>query len=160
MPHRGRLNLITDVLKYSLTALFHKIKGGAEIPESLGAQGDVISHLGPFPLRHLSAYSLPKFCYYLVASPNLSYKGAADPIKVSLLPNPSHLEAVNPVALGKTRAKQYSLLKTTPGDCKLGDKVMCVQLHGDASFTGQGVVMESLGLSERRRYFDPLWEIK
>ena len=56
-------------------------------------------------------------------------------------------EAVNPVALGKTRAKQFALLKTSPAECKLGDKVMCVQLHGDASFTGQGVVMESLGLS-------------
>lgn len=58
------------------------------------------------------------------------------------------LEAVNPVALGKTRAKQYALLKTSSGDCQLGDKVMCVQIHGDASFSGQGVVMESLGLSE------------
>jgi probable 2-oxoglutarate dehydrogenase E1 component DHKTD1 len=55
---------------------------------------------------------------------------------------------VNPIALGKTRAKQYALLKTSPADCKLGDRVMCVQLHGDASFAGQGVVMESLGLSE------------
>jgi probable 2-oxoglutarate dehydrogenase E1 component DHKTD1 len=59
-------------------------------------------------------------------------------------------EAVNPVALGKTRAKQFALLKTSPAECKLGDKVMCVQLHGDASFTGQGVVMESLGLSAFR----------
>ena len=62
-------------------------------------------------------------------------------------------EAVNPVALGKTRAKQFSLLKQlvrsgTPLDeCFPGDKVMCVQLHGDASFTGQGVVMEGLSLS-------------
>lgn len=69
-------------------------------------------------------------------------------MKVSLLPNPSHLEAVIPVALGKTRAKQYSLVKSSPEDCMLGDKAMCVQLHGDASFTGQGVVMETLGLSE------------
>jgi probable 2-oxoglutarate dehydrogenase E1 component DHKTD1 len=68
-------------------------------------------------------------------------------VKVSLLPNPSHLEAVSPVALGKTRAKQYSLLESSPESCMLGDKVMCVQLHGDASFTGQGVVMETLGLS-------------
>lgn len=59
----------------------------------------------------------------------------------------SAAEAVNPVAMGKTRAKQYSLLKTSPEDCSLGDKVMCVQIHGDASFTGQGIVMESLGLS-------------
>ncbi|KAH9478201.1 putative 2-oxoglutarate dehydrogenase E1 component DHKTD1, mitochondrial [Psilocybe cubensis] len=127
MPHRGRLNLLTDILQYSPAALFHKIKGGYEIPEDLGAEGDVLSHL--------------------VSSPSLSYPGASHPIKVSLLPNPSHLEAVNSVAMGKTRAKQYSLLKTSPDDCKLGDKVMCVQLHGDASFTGQGVVMESLGLS-------------
>ena len=80
-----------------------------------------------------------------VASPTLSYEGSD--INVSLLPNPSHLEAVSPVALGKTRAKQYSLLNISPEDCKLGDKAMCVQLHGDASFTGQGVVMETLGLS-------------
>ncbi|EGO30021.1 hypothetical protein SERLADRAFT_433954 [Serpula lacrymans var. lacrymans S7.9] len=127
MPHRGRLNLLTELLEYSPTALFHKIKGGAEIPEELGAEGDVISHL--------------------VAFPTLNYDGAQNPIKVSLQPNPSHLEAVNPVALGKARAKQYTLLKTSPKDCKLGDKVMCVQLHGDASFTGQGVIMETLGLS-------------
>ncbi|KAF8957827.1 Transketolase, pyrimidine binding domain-containing protein [Flammula alnicola] len=119
MPHRGRLNLLTDTLGYSPAALFHKIKGGYEIPEELGAEGDVLSHL--------------------VSSPSLSYPGATHPVKVSLLPNPSHL--------GKTRAKQYALLKTSPEDCKLGDRVMCVQIHGDASFTGQGVVMESLGLS-------------
>lgn len=57
-------------------------------------------------------------------------------------------EAVNPVALGKTRAKQLSLIKDANPECALGDKVMCVQLHGDAAFTGQGVVMEGLGLSE------------
>ncbi|KAI0029023.1 dehydrogenase E1 and transketolase domain-containing protein 1 [Vararia minispora EC-137] len=127
MPHRGRLNLLTGLLEYSPAALFHKIRGGYEIPEELGAVGDVISHL--------------------VASPTLEYPGATAPVKVSLQPNPSHLEAVNPVAMGKTRAKQYSLLKTSPDDCRLGDRAMCVQLHGDASFTGQGVVMESLGLS-------------
>lgn len=57
-------------------------------------------------------------------------------------------EAVNPVALGKTRAKQYALLKTSPKDCQLGDRIMCVQLHGDASFAGQGVIMETFGLSK------------
>ncbi|KDR79783.1 hypothetical protein GALMADRAFT_241860 [Galerina marginata CBS 339.88] len=127
MPHRGRLNLLTDILQYSPAAMFHKVKGGYEIPEELGAEGDVLSHL--------------------VASPSLTYPGAPHPLKVSLLPNPSHLEAVNPVALGKTRAKQFALLKTSPADCKLGDRVLCVQLHGDASFAGQGVVMESFGLS-------------
>ena len=68
-------------------------------------------------------------------------------VKITLLPNPSHLEAVNPVALGKTRAKQFALIKEAEEGCMLGDKVMCVQMHGDASFVGQGVVMESLGLS-------------
>ncbi|KII87937.1 hypothetical protein PLICRDRAFT_92812 [Plicaturopsis crispa FD-325 SS-3] len=145
MPHRGRLNLLTDpaLLAFPPVALFHKIRGGAEVPRELGVGGDVVSHL--------------------VASPTLTYPGAPNPVKVSLLPNPSHLEAVNPVALGKTRAKQYALLKsisTSPSspqdegcelgdaeECELGDKVMAVQLHGDASFTGQGVVMEGLGLS-------------
>ncbi|KAL0576101.1 hypothetical protein V5O48_005875 [Marasmius crinis-equi] len=127
MPHRGRLNFLTDLLNYSPTALFHKIRGGSEFPEDLGVEGDVISHL--------------------VSSTFLSYPAANESVKVSLLPNPSHLEAANAVALGKTRAKQYSLLKTSPDTCQLGDKVMCVQLHGDASFSGQGVVMESLGLS-------------
>ncbi|KAI5119142.1 hypothetical protein M0805_005221 [Coniferiporia weirii] len=127
MPHRGRLNLLTDLLEMSPSKLFHKVKGGSEIPEELGYSGDVISHL--------------------VASPTLRYGSPALPLKVSLLPNPSHLEAADPVALGKTRAKQFALIKEADPECKLGDKVMCVQLHGDASFTGQGVVMESLGLS-------------
>ncbi|KAK7041441.1 hypothetical protein VNI00_009307 [Paramarasmius palmivorus] len=127
MPHRGRLNFLTDLMGYSPTGLFHKIRGGSEFPEELGAEGDVVSHL--------------------VSSTHLKYSGAQDSVKVSLLPNPSHLEAANAIALGKTRAKQYSLLKTSPDTCQLGDKVMCVQLHGDASFSGQGVVMETLGLS-------------
>jgi 2-oxoglutarate dehydrogenase complex dehydrogenase (E1) component-like enzyme len=61
-------------------------------------------------------------------------------------------QAVNPVALGVTRAKQMSLLKSSPQDCKLGDRVMCVQLHGDAAFAGQGIVAESLGLSGLPHY--------
>ncbi|KAI0628692.1 thiamine diphosphate-binding protein [Trametes polyzona] len=134
MPHRGRLNLLTGLLEYPPSALFHKIKGGSEVPEEYSAGGDVISHL--------------------TASPLLEYNGARKPVKVSLLPNPSHLEAINPVALGKTRAKQFALLKMLEraGEtgCRPGDRVMCVQLHGDASFTGQGIVMEGLGLSTWR----------
>jgi probable 2-oxoglutarate dehydrogenase E1 component DHKTD1 len=61
-------------------------------------------------------------------------------------------QAVNPVALGVTRAKQMSLLKSSPAECQLGDKVLCVQLHGDAAFAGQGVVAESLGLSGLPHY--------
>lgn len=115
--------------------------------------------------------------FWLVSSPTLTY-GSHD-LKISHLPNPSHLEAVNPVALGKTRAKQFALLKKLfgipadtqslnssdaqaqanaaleehIGECYPGDKVLCVQMHGDASFTGQGIVMEGLGLSE---WTDPL----
>jgi probable 2-oxoglutarate dehydrogenase E1 component DHKTD1 len=98
----------------------------------------------------------PDFFFLLppltVSSAHLTYPSAQNSLKVSLLPNPSHLEAVNAVALGKTRAKQYSLLRTSPETCQLGDRVMCVQLHGDASFTGQGVVMETLGLSGLPHY--------
>ncbi|CAG8546415.1 38028_t:CDS:10 [Gigaspora margarita] len=125
MPHRGRLNLLTDLLHFSPTRLFHKIKGNPEFPEDLPATGDVLSHLA--------------------ISSTLEY-GSAKPITISLLHNPSHLEAVNPVAMGKARAKQMDLIKSET-DCELGDRVMCIQLHGDAAFTGQGVIMESFGLS-------------
>lgn len=82
--------------------------------------------------------------------------GASKPLHVSMLHNPSHLEvyyitypkAANPVALGKARARQMYLYESkTETDCFLGDRVMCVQIHGDAAFTGQGVVTETLGLS-------------
>ncbi|KAI8053368.1 dehydrogenase E1 and transketolase domain-containing protein 1 [Syncephalis plumigaleata] len=127
MAHRGRLNLLVDLLKYSPRALFHKVKGNSELPAGIPGIGDVLSHIG--------------------ATPYIDY-GAAEPIHVELLHNPSHLEAVNPVALGKARAKQMGLYDTnTDENCQLGDRVMCVQIHGDAAFTGQGVVMETLGLS-------------
>ncbi|KAF8950794.1 hypothetical protein BGZ52_001388 [Haplosporangium bisporale] len=126
MPHRGRLNLLTDLMQYNPTALFSKVKGNPEFPADLPATGDVLSHIAN--------------------SPKLDY-GEAEPLHVSMLHNPSHLEAVNPVAMGKARAKQMDLIANSSPDCQLGDKVMCVQLHGDAAFTGQGVVMESLGLS-------------
>jgi len=71
---------------------------------------------------------------------------------VSLLHNPSHLEAINPVAMGKARGKQMNMYedmikKIEPNkmDCYIGDRVLCLQIHGDAAFTGQGVVTESLG---------------
>ncbi|KAG0041429.1 hypothetical protein BGZ83_001822 [Gryganskiella cystojenkinii] len=126
MPHRGRLNLLTDLMQYNPTALFSKVKGNPEFPINLPASGDVLSHIAN--------------------SPKIDY-GEAQPIHVSMLHNPSHLEAVNPVAMGKARAKQMDLIAASAPECQLGDKVMCVQLHGDAAFTGQGVVMESLGLS-------------
>nr|XP_019012250.1 oxoglutarate dehydrogenase (succinyl-transferring), E1 component [Kwoniella pini CBS 10737]OCF51031.1 oxoglutarate dehydrogenase (succinyl-transferring), E1 component [Kwoniella pini CBS 10737] len=133
LPHRGRLSLLCDpdLLDYSPVALFSKIKGRPELDPSSapGATGDVISHLS--------------------ATRSIPYKTPEGEknVKVKILQNPSHLEAVNPVALGVTRAKQMELLKSSPEDCQLGDKALCVQLHGDAAFAGQGVVAESLGLS-------------
>ncbi|RUS14431.1 thiamine diphosphate-binding protein, partial [Endogone sp. FLAS-F59071] len=110
MPHRGRLNLLTDLLQYPSAALFHKVKGNSEFPLDVLGSGDVLSHIA--------------------TTPTLDY-GAAHKLKVSLLQNPSHLEAVNPVAMGKARAKQMEMMKTEK-ECELGDRVMCVQLHGDA----------------------------
>ena len=152
MPHRGRLNLLTGMLQFPPSALFHKIKGGSELPEEYGAAGDVISHLSASFLPTLIASDSLTYVFLpSAASPLLEYPGAEKPLHVSLLPNPSHLEAINPVALGKTRAKQFALLKALQREgetsCMPGDRVMCVQLHGDASFTGQGVIMEGLGLS-------------
>ncbi|KAJ3093151.1 putative 2-oxoglutarate dehydrogenase E1 component DHKTD1, mitochondrial [Quaeritorhiza haematococci] len=127
MPHRGRLNLLTDILRFNAAALFHKVKGNAEFPDNVPGIGDVLSHLAN--------------------SVDLDY-GGKKPLHVSMLHNPSHLEAVNPVAMGKARARQMYLYEEgTETDCYLGDRVMCVQLHGDAAFTGQGVVTETLGLS-------------
>jgi probable 2-oxoglutarate dehydrogenase E1 component DHKTD1 len=117
---------------YDPTALFAKVKGSPEFDPSTapGASGDVISHLA--------------------AIKNIEYDGKG--VKIEMLQNPSHLEAVNPVALGITRGKQMKLLKESPAECQLGDRVLCVQLHGDAAFSGQGVVAESLGLSGLPHY--------
>lgn len=131
MPHRGRLNLLTDILKFSPAALFSKVKGNSEFPEDAQVSGDVLSHLA--------------------VSVDLLYD-EAKPLHVSMLHNPSHLEAANPVALGKARAKQMNLYETVQKDCFLGDRVMCIQVHGDSAFTGQGVVTETLGLSNLPHY--------
>ncbi|KAI8381129.1 oxoglutarate dehydrogenase, E1 component [Radiomyces spectabilis] len=130
MPHRGRLNLLCDLLELPHAALFHKLKGNSELPEDTFSSGDVISHL--------------------INNPDLVY--GSDKVHVSLLSNPSHLEAVNPVAMGKARAKQTALLSSADPSCNLGDRVMCVQIHGDAAFTGQGVVTESFCLSNLPHY--------
>lgn len=117
---------------YDQTGMFHKLKGQPEFDPATapGATGDVISHLA--------------------AIRELDYDGKK--VKIEMLQNPSHLEAVNPVALGIVRAKQMSLLKSSPAECQLGDRVLCVQMHGDAAFSGQGVVAESLGLSGLPHY--------
>lgn len=123
------VNLLTGILNFSPTQLFHKIKGNGEFPRSVPGFGDVLSHIG--------------------ISTKLVNEGQ---VNVSLLHNPSHLEAINPVAAGKVRAKQMDLLESSSSGCEIGDKALCVQLHGDAAFSGQGVVTETLSLANLPHY--------
>ena len=91
------------------------------------------------------------FTFVIVNNPTLKYDGQS--VNVSLLSNPSHLEAINPVAMGKARAKQTELMKSADPDCNLGDRVMCVQIHGDAvSVSGYVIFMISFILTKERRH--------
>ncbi|XP_040307385.1 2-oxoadipate dehydrogenase complex component E1 isoform X2 [Herpailurus yagouaroundi] len=129
MPHRGRLNLLTGLLQFPPELMFRKMRGLSEFPEDVSATGDVLSHL--------------------TSSVDLDF-GAHHPLHVTMLPNPSHLEAVNPVAVGKTRGRQQSRQDgdySPDSSAQPGDKVICLQVHGDASFCGQGIVPETFTLS-------------
>ncbi|CAB3396919.1 unnamed protein product [Caenorhabditis bovis] len=130
IAHRGRLNLLTQLMEFPPVHMFRKIKGKPEFPESVDASGDVLSHL-------VSSFD---------------YKGTEGNVHVTMLPNPSHLEAVNPVAMGKTRARAWSLSKGDYAEddrgSRTGDSVLNVLIHGDGAFTGQGVVWESISLSQ------------
>ena len=119
MAHRGRLNVLANVMGKPFRAIFSEFAGGATNPEEVGGSGDVKYHLGTSSDREF------------------------DDIKVhlSLLPNPSHLEAVDPVVLGKCKAEQNAC-----GDVE-GDFILPVLLHGDAAFAAQGIVAECLGFS-------------
>ncbi|XP_030282979.1 2-oxoadipate dehydrogenase complex component E1 [Sparus aurata] len=134
MPHRGRLNLLTGLLKFPPELMFRKMRGLSEFPDTSPAIGDVLSHL--------------------TSSVELEF-GAGHPVHVTMLPNPSHLEAINPVAQGKTRARQQLRKEGdySPEDsAQPGDQVVCLQVHGDGSFTGQGIVPETLTLSNLPHY--------
>ncbi len=117
MPHRGRLNVLCNVLDKPYEAIFSEFQGGGALDEIEGS-GDVKYHLGDSEDRNFSGKQ----------------------VHLSLAANPSHLESVDPVVLGRTRAKQ---------DHYNGDRsvVLPILLHGDAAFAGQGVVAECLGLS-------------
>jgi len=119
MPHRGRLNILANVMEKPFRAIFNEFQGGSFKPEDVDGSGDVKYHLG--------------------ASSDRTFDD--NNVHLSLTANPSHLEAVNPVVLGKARAKQTQL-----GDAER-KQVIPVLLHGDAAFAGQGVVAECLGLS-------------
>jgi 2-oxoglutarate dehydrogenase E1 component len=120
MAHRGRLNVLANVLAKPYKVIFHEFSGGSANPEDVGGSGDVKYHLGTSTDREFDGIK----------------------VHMSLVPNPSHLEAVNPVVLGKTRAQQ-----AIRGDLDDHEQVLPVLIHGDAAFAGQGVVWESLSLS-------------
>jgi 2-oxoglutarate dehydrogenase E1 component len=124
MPHRGRLNVLAQVMAKPQRAIFHEFKGGSSTPGEIEGSGDVKYHLGASSDREFDQ----------------------NKVHLSLTANPSHLEIVDPVVLGKVRAKQDQL-GATPEDRTM---VMPLLIHGDASFAGQGVVAECFGLSGLR----------
>ncbi|HEY8383398.1 MAG TPA: 2-oxoglutarate dehydrogenase E1 component [Microvirga sp.] len=131
MAHRGRLNVLTQVMGKPHRALFHEFKGGSFAPDDVEGSGDVKYHLG--------------------ASSDRTFDG--NNVHLSLTANPSHLEIVDPVVLGKVRAKQDQQ-GCTP-DNRVA--VMPLLIHGDAAFAGQGVVAECFGLSGLRGHRTGGW---
>ncbi|MDP9396075.1 MAG: multifunctional oxoglutarate decarboxylase/oxoglutarate dehydrogenase thiamine pyrophosphate-binding subunit/dihydrolipoyllysine-residue succinyltransferase subunit, partial [Actinomycetota bacterium] len=127
MPHRGRLNVLANIAGKSYGQIFREFEGNQD-PRSVQGSGDVKYHLG--------------------TRGTFTAESGAD-CKVYLAANPSHLEAVNPVLEGIARAKQDRLNKGGGGE---GYTVLPVLLHGDAAFAGQGVVAETLNLSQLRGY--------
>ena len=122
MPHRGRLNILANVMRKPYRAIFNEFQGGSFKPEDVDGSGDVKYHLG--------------------ASSDREFDGNS--VHLSLTANPSHLEAVNPVVLGKARAKTDQLKDDER------TSVIPILLHGDAAFAGQGVVAECFALSGLR----------
>ena len=124
MAHRGRLNVLANVLDKPFVNIFSEFQGNPANPEDVQGSGDVKYHLG--------------------TSADREFDGKT--VHLTLTPNPSHLEVVNPVVLGRVRAKQRQR-----GD-KARQKVMGILLHGDAAFIGQGLVAETFELSELNGY--------
>jgi 2-oxoglutarate dehydrogenase E1 component len=133
MAHRGRLNVLAAVMGKPYQAIFNEFQGGSATPDDVLGSGDVKYHLG--------------------ASSDRSFDG--NNVHLSLTANPSHLEIVNPVVLGKARAKQAQRATWTEEGAALHDlraRVMPLLIHGDAAFAGQGVVAECFALSGLRGY--------
>ncbi|MBO9574177.1 MAG: 2-oxoglutarate dehydrogenase E1 component [Sphingobium sp.] len=127
MAHRGRLNVLANVMAKGFRVIFHEFSGGTANPEDVGGSGDVKYHLG--------------------TSTDREFDGVK--VHMSLVPNPSHLETVDPVVLGKVRAQQLFRDDIGPGKHK---QVLPVLIHGDAAFAGQGIVWECFGFSGVRGY--------
>ncbi len=121
MPHRGRLNTLVNVVKKPFTAVFSEFGGESFKPDDVQGSGDVKYHLGTSTDIEIAGHN----------------------VHVSLQPNPSHLEAVDPVVVGKVRARQ-----DMAGDTRARASVMGILMHGDAAFAGQGLVYETLAMSQ------------
>ncbi|MGF7155271.1 2-oxoglutarate dehydrogenase E1 component [Novosphingobium gossypii] len=132
MAHRGRLNVLSNVLAKPYKVIFHEFSGGTANPEDVGGSGDVKYHLGTSADREFDGIK----------------------VHMSLMPNPSHLETVDPVVLGKVRAYQQ-IADDIGDDIGPGGKhkqVLPVLIHGDAAFAGQGIIWECFGLSGVKGY--------
>ena len=131
MAHRGRLNVLSQVMGKPHRAIFNEFKGGSFQPEDVEGSGDVKYHLGASADREFDD----------------------NRVHLSLTANPSHLEIVNPVVLGKARAKQDQIAGRTRTEIvplETRAQVLPLLIHGDAAFAGQGVVAECFGLSGLR----------
>ena len=128
MPHRGRLNVLAAVMGKPYHQIFHEFQGGSITPEEVEGSGDVKYHLG--------------------ASSDREFDG--NRVHLSLTANPSHLEAVDPVVIGKARSKQDRIAPKEVETYRT--HVLPLLLHGDAAFAGQGVVAECFGFSGLRGY--------
>ncbi len=124
MAHRGRLNTLTNVLGKPYTKLFAEFNGVPSNPDGTPGSGDVKYHMGYSNDRDIAGHT----------------------VHMTLTPNPSHLEVVNPVVTGKVRAKQ-----DMRGDVAR-KQVLTLLVHGDAAFAGQGLVMETLMMSGLKGY--------
>ena len=124
MAHRGRLNVLTNVMGKPFTAVFSEFQGNSSVPDDVQGSGDVKYHMG--------------------TSSDRDFDGNV--IHLSLTANPSHLEFVNPVVIGKVRAKQVQR------EDREAVEVMPLLLHGDAAYAGQGIVAETLMISELPGY--------
>ncbi|MBY0306164.1 MAG: 2-oxoglutarate dehydrogenase E1 component [Sphingomonas sp.] len=125
MAHRGRLNVLANVMAKAYRVIFHEFGGGSDNPDDVAGSGDVKYHLGTSTDREFDGVN----------------------VHMSLVANPSHLEAADPVVLGKTRA-----IQTIAGDLENHSGSLPVLIHGDAAFAGQGIVWECLGFSGIRGY--------
>jgi len=128
MPHRGRLNVLAAVMGKPYKVIFHEFQGGSSLPSDVEGSGDVKYHLGASSDRTFDDNS----------------------VHLSLTANPSHLEIVNPVVLGKARAKQAFSLRENPTTGR--GHVLPLLLHGDAAFAGQGVIAECFNLMGVKGY--------